>query len=58
MKKERIKVLTKDHIQKCSMHNGEPWEQKTQNLGPNPITSSTKQVMQGDGQENMEGHRA
>ncbi len=42
MKKERTKVPTKDHIQKCRMHNGEHWEEKTRNLGPNPITISTK----------------
>jgi hypothetical protein len=30
---------------------GEPPEEKTQNLEPDPITSSTKQVMQGDGQK-------
>jgi hypothetical protein len=58
MKKEGIKVLTKDRIQKCRMHNGEPWEENTWNLGPNLIMSSTKQVMQGDGRKNMEGHQA
>jgi hypothetical protein len=40
-KKERIKVQTKDHTPKCRMHNGE----KTRNPRPEPITSSTKQVM-------------
>ncbi len=33
------------------MHNGELYEEKTRNLEPEPITSSTKQIMQGDGQK-------
>jgi hypothetical protein len=33
------------------MHNGEPYEEKTQNLRPKPITSSTKQIVQGYGQK-------
>jgi hypothetical protein len=39
------------------MHNGEFWKEKTWNLGPKPIISNTKQVVQGDGQ-NLEGHQA
>jgi hypothetical protein len=35
------------------MHNGEPHdEEKTQNLGPKPILSSIKQVMQRGAQKN------
>jgi len=33
------------------MHNGEPYEEKIQNLRSKPITSSTKQVVQGDRQK-------
>jgi len=33
------------------MHNGKLYEEKTLNLGPKPITSSAKQVVQGDGQK-------
>jgi len=31
------------------MHNGEQQEEESSNLGPKPITSSSKQVVQGDG---------
>jgi hypothetical protein len=33
------------------MHNGKLYEEKTLNLGPKPITSSEKQVVQGDGRK-------
>jgi len=44
-KKERIKVQIKDNTRKHKTHNGE----KPSNLRPKPITSNTKQVVQGDG---------
>jgi hypothetical protein len=31
------------------MHNKEPWKEKIWNLRLEPITSNTKQVVQGDG---------
>jgi hypothetical protein len=30
------------------MHNGEPKEKKSRNIGRKPITNSTKQIVQGD----------
>jgi hypothetical protein len=33
------------------MHNGEPEEEKSPNVGPKPITSNMKEVVQGDGQK-------
>jgi hypothetical protein len=30
------------------MHNGEPEEEKSRNVGPKPITSNTKEVVQRD----------
>jgi hypothetical protein len=48
-KKERIKVQTKDNAQKHRTHNGKTQEEKPSNLRPKPITSNTKQVVQGDG---------
>jgi hypothetical protein len=56
-RKERIEVQTKDHTRKCKTYNGEPEEEKTRNLGPNPMTSSTKQVVQGD-VKILKGHQA
>jgi hypothetical protein len=46
--KERIKVQTKDNTPKHRTHNGKTQEEKPSNLRPKPITSNTKQVMQGD----------
>ncbi len=48
-RKEKTEVQTKDHTQKCKMHNKEPWKEKIWNLRLEPITSNTKQVVQGDG---------
>jgi hypothetical protein len=48
-KKKKTEVQRKDHTWKCRTHKGEPSKEKTQNLGPKPITSNTEQVVQGDG---------
>jgi hypothetical protein len=40
------------------MHNGEPKEEKSISLGSKPITSSTKQVVQGDERQNLKEHQA
>jgi hypothetical protein len=34
------------------MHNGEPKEKKSRNMGRKPITNSTKQIVQGDERKN------
>jgi hypothetical protein len=50
--------LSPNKRQKLKTQNGEkPKEEKSINVGPKPITSSMKQVMQGDGQKNLEEHQ-
>ncbi len=48
-------MQTKDHTQRCETHNGEPQEEKIQNLGSKPIINSMKQVVQGDGRKTWKG---
>jgi hypothetical protein len=33
-------IQTKDNTQKCKMHNGEPYKEKSSNLGPKPIINT------------------
>jgi hypothetical protein len=47
-KKGGIEIQTKDNTQKCKTHIGEP-----SNVRPKPITNSTKQVVEGDGQKKL-----
>jgi len=37
------------------MHNGEPYQEKSWNLGPKPIINSTKEIVQGGGLKNLDG---
>jgi hypothetical protein len=49
MKKDRTKISKqKTTPQKCTMHNGAHYKEKSSKLRPKRITSNMKQVVQGD----------
>jgi hypothetical protein len=50
-KRKDPRLNKKDNTQKRKVHNGESQEEKPSNPCPKPITSSKKQVVEGEGQK-------